>query len=292
MSRSDTFAGLRLFQSLLSIEDMYRNIMSSPVMGNICLAGALLLFLFTMVTILRKVYLNELTRKESLSLFLKTAIILAIFGNIFVYKAFADLIYGLTEALNQLFSIELIKMKVHLEFLYHEMLNKRLDKINIVNPLTWVAPADVLLSSLFLYFFLMTMYALLTIPSILFCLAIVTGPIMAAFSFADFQFFKNWMNILAVSMFLTLIIDIICKVIENTDMLVLLSETIHRDNPIVIITICVIYSAFVVYALAIAGYLFRARIIGLFRIIFPIAMLECCVSQCLLVQMAKRYYRR
>ncbi len=152
--RDDTFTNLRLFKSLISLEDMFNNIMSSGAMGAMCLACSILTFLFLMFCILMKAKEGNISTKSVLPDIIKAFIIIALFGNIIVYKGFAGLIYNMTEIINSIFSLELVKIKTHIEFLYHEMLNKRLEKINIINPFTWIATIDILVSSMFLYFFL------------------------------------------------------------------------------------------------------------------------------------------
>ncbi len=290
--REETFNNIRLFRSVIDKELLISNILSSSAMGNICLACSILVFLFFIIEVLKKTCSDELKNRKMLNVIIKALIIIGAFGNILIYKNIAMLIYSLSDSMDKLFGLDIIKARMQMEYLFHEMLNKRLEDINIINPLTWTGTIDVLLSSIFLYLFIMTMYSLLTIPTVFLGFSITVAPIMAAFSIVKFNFFKNWLKLILASMFMVFFVNVIIKLISNTDMIVLLSETLHEDNPIVIISICLLYSIFCVYAIAVTGYIFKARILGILKIILPIGILEFCLSQTLGIQRAIRKYKQ
>jgi hypothetical protein len=148
-----------------------------------------------------------------------------------------------------------------------------MSKINIINPLTWFSTLDIFIASIVFYFFITTLYTTLAIPAILFALAIIIAPIMVSFSIIDKKYFKKWLHLLTASLFMGFIVSIIMKIIENTEMLIFLAETFHEDNPLVIVTVCIVYALFIVGALGITAHLFNVKFLNFFKVIFPIALL-------------------
>ena len=274
--KMDIYETLKNLKSIVDVSGTIERIVNSSAMTFICSACSILAFLFLVSGILKKMVEDggELRLGRFAHEIIAVVIIVAMFGNTAGYKLIATIIINLNEAIGGIFNAEMMQFKMEQQFFYHELIMKKVEKINIINPFSWTATIDIILLSVVLHLFNISIYALMAYPAIFFLISIVIAPVMMAFAVYDTGFMRRWLNLLLASMFFSIFARIFIIITGESHMLLLMSESIKNENVIVPMAVGLIMFLFVIYIPFIVGYLFNVRILGAVRFIFPIALFE------------------
>ena len=166
--KMDIYETLKNLKSIVDVSGTIERIVNSSAMTFICSACSILAFLFLVSGILKKMVEDggELRLGRFAHEIIAVVIIVAMFGNTAGYKLIATIIINLNEAIGGIFNAEMMQFKMEQQFFYHELIMKKVEKINIINPFSWTATIDIILLSVVLHLFNISIYALMAYPAI------------------------------------------------------------------------------------------------------------------------------